>query len=67
MRQEIWRNALAIVLDGDLELRLDATHIDVDTTLCRRELDGVVHEIPQDLLQPARVGEHFADRRIDRR
>src|SRR6476660_2047511 len=64
VRQETRGNALAVVDDGDLNLAVHAADTDLYPALGRRELDRVVNQIPQHLLQAARIAEHAAHTRI---
>ena len=45
----------------------DALEAHLHASLLRRELHGVRHQIPDDLLQPARIAGHGSDARIDDR
>ena len=65
--QETRGNALAVVDDGDLNLAVNAADTHLHAALRRSEFDGVVDQIPQYLLQPARIAEHAAHTRIQYR
>jgi hypothetical protein len=66
VRQEFARDAAAAVFDRDLHGARAADHADVDAPAVRRELDRVMEQVPEHLLQAARVGEHGAERAVMR-
>ena len=55
IRQELRRDAFTRITDADFDMRVDAfeQHLDLSALGC--ELDGVVKEIPKNLLQAIRV------------
>ena len=53
--QHVGRDALPGVADDDLDVRPNALELDLDSPILRGELDGVVQQVPDDLLQPAGV------------
>ena len=64
-RSKTWgRNATGMpgprVLDRDLDLPVHAVRLHGHRPAVRRELDGVREQVPEDLLQPARVPRHRA-------
>ena len=69
VRQDVGGNALTRVAHVDLHVAVDLAQHDLDAAAARRELDGVAQQVPDDLLQPARIAlddcgraEHFRSR-----
>jgi len=50
-RQLVDRDAPAAVADDDLDVRPDTLELDLDTPVLRGELDGVVQQVPDNLLK----------------
>src|SRR6266540_1440998 len=63
--QEVRANPLPCVADRDLDVRVHALNLDLDSPALARELDRVAQEIPHYLLEPARVPAHGRPRRFD--
>src|ERR1700755_1311366 len=55
VRQKVCRNALPVVLHGDLQLRSLSGGTHANATAFGRELDGVRQQVPEDLPQTMRV------------
>ena len=66
-RQELRLDAGPRVADHDLDVRIDVLEDDLDPSAFRRELDGVRHEIPHDLLQAIRIAGDGGGPRIENR
>ena len=65
--QHVGRDALPGVADDDLDVRPNALELDLDSPILRGELDGVVQQVPDDLLQPAGVAADQQARRLQHR
>src|SRR4051794_11299353 len=65
VRQELRRNALAIILHGNLYGLLEQLDAQFHASPAVRELQGVVHDIPEHLLEPARVSLQLTAVRVD--
>ena len=65
VRQELGRDAGAVVGDDDLDVGVDPLEADLDLPRLGRELDGVREQVPHHLLQASGIARHRPGERID--
>ena len=58
---------IAGIADDHLDVRVDALEPHLHPAALGRELHGVRHQVPQDLLQAIGIARHWPDARIERR
>lgn len=59
VRQKRRSNALPVILHGDSQSVSGCQQVKLDPARLLRELDSIVHEIPQHLLQPSGIADDF--------
>src|SRR6478609_3713899 len=55
IRHELWRDAFTRIHDTDFDVRLNTFEQHPDLSVLGSKFDGVIKEIPKNLLQPVRV------------
>jgi hypothetical protein len=66
VRQEGLADPVAVVLHLHLQFPVRAMDVDLDPAALRRELDGVVDQVPENLLQTAGIRNHLVGRLFHR-
>jgi hypothetical protein len=58
VREDLRGDALPRIADDDLGVRTDPLQVHLHAAVPRREFDGVVEEVPHDLLEPSGIAGH---------